>query len=401
MTDQTNFFYASVGARLTLHHLDVEHASLTRDSSVELPAPVQYVWPHPTLSRLYVASSDGMPGNVAASAPAQAGSNHFVTVLNVEASTGALTPVGPPVSLPSRPIHCCVGPDGRYLFVAYNRPSGLTVHPIDADGSVGRAVEQKKSLDFGVYGHQVRTFSRGRTVVLVSRGNDAVDGQPEDPGALKVFQLTDGQLVSLASITPGECGGYGFGPRHLDIHPNGRWVYVSIERQNELQLFDVDAEGALSAHPRQVIGSLSVAGLDPVRQMASAVHVHPSGKFVYQVNRSDGRRRIRGWSIGGQGEDSLAVYAIDRKGCLEVIQHVEMPAVHVRTFSIDPTGRILVAASIEPVSVMTESYGVSVLPASIVVYRIADDGRLEFARAYEVDTRGSLMFWTGIVRVTS
>ncbi|MGN8549234.1 beta-propeller fold lactonase family protein [Bradyrhizobium sp. 13971] len=36
-------------------------------------------------------------------------------------------------------------------------------------------------------------------------------------------------------MAPG--GGYGFGPRHLDFHPTQPWVYVSLERQNKLDVF--------------------------------------------------------------------------------------------------------------------------------------------------------------------
>src|SRR5262245_47629468 len=57
------FLYASVGPELTLYHADVESASLAQQSSVMLPAIVQYAWPHPTMPILYVASSNGGPGS--------------------------------------------------------------------------------------------------------------------------------------------------------------------------------------------------------------------------------------------------------------------------------------------------------------------------------------------------
>jgi 6-phosphogluconolactonase len=36
-------------------------------------------------------------------------------------------------------------------------------------------------------------------------------------------------------------------------------------------------------------------------------------------------------------------------------------------------------------------------PAAMVVYRIGEDGRLTFARKYDVDTGKVMQFWSGMV----
>jgi hypothetical protein len=41
--------------------------------------------------------------------------------------------------------------------------------------------------------------------------------------------------------------------------------------------------------------------------------------------------------------------------------------------------------------------GVSTVPASLAVFRVRDDGKLDFVRKYDVDVGGSTMFWMGIV----
>jgi len=45
---------------------------------------------------------------------------------------------------------------GAHVLSAHNEPSGLTVHGIAADGTLGAEVAQRGGLDFGIYGHQVR-----------------------------------------------------------------------------------------------------------------------------------------------------------------------------------------------------------------------------------------------------
>ena len=55
-------FYSGVASDLTLYGVDVDDATLTKRSTVVLPANVQYAWPHPSRQFLYVVSSGGGPG---------------------------------------------------------------------------------------------------------------------------------------------------------------------------------------------------------------------------------------------------------------------------------------------------------------------------------------------------
>src|SRR6516162_8505911 len=54
--------YASVGSELTHYDVDVAGAALTRRATIDLPASVQYVWPHASRRFLYAATSDSAPG---------------------------------------------------------------------------------------------------------------------------------------------------------------------------------------------------------------------------------------------------------------------------------------------------------------------------------------------------
>ena len=70
--------------------------------------------------------------------------------------------------------------------------------------------------------------------------------------------------------------------------------------------------------------------------------------------------------------------------------------IHPRTFHIDPSGRMLVAQHNLPVNVR-EGDNVRTQAAGLSVFRIGADGKLEFARKYDVDTGGRIMFWMGMV----
>jgi 6-phosphogluconolactonase len=78
-----------------------------------------------------------------------------------------------------------------------------------------------------------------------------------------------------------------------------------------------------------------------------------------------------------------------------LLQHTDTRGIHCRTFYIDPSGRLLVAAHIMPLPVR-DGAGVRIVPASLAVFRIHDDGRLDFVRKYDVDVGDRTMFWMGM-----
>lgn len=378
-------FYQSIGPELIRHDIDVENAALTRQGSITIAgANVQYVWPHPSKQFLYVVSSDGGPGTIP-------GTKHVANAFHIEPS-GTLRFHGGMTRLPSRPVHCSVDRSGQYLLTAYNYPSNVTVHRLDADGGIGAQLEPAEPLDTGIFAHQVLTTPGNTTAIMPTRGNNAAPDKPEDPGALKLYGFKDGVLSNLASVARGK--GLGFGPRHLDFHPTQPWMFLSVERQSELHVYKLNGDGSLPAEAMFIANALADRSSHMPTQMAGAIHVHPNGRFVYMTNRNSGTEEIGGRKVFKSGENNVAVFTIDQStGEPRLIQNIDAQTNHLRTFAIDPTGRLLIAASIQPM----EMRDGSTLPAALVLYRIGDDGRLTFARKYDVDTGRFMQFWTGIV----
>jgi 6-phosphogluconolactonase len=128
----------------------------------------------------------------------------------------------------------------------------------------------------------------------------------------------------------------GSGPRHLDFHPNGRWIYVLNELDPTLCVFAWDAErGAL-----QVLQTISTQP-DDFRGVnnPAEVFVHPSGRFVYASNR---------------GHDSIAVFAVDSDtGRLTSAGWEPTRGTPTRNFNIDPSGTFLLAANQDTNNIVT------------------------------------------------
>ena len=267
---------------------------------------------------------------------------------------------------------------------AYNDPSGVSVHAINADGGVGAEVPQRASLDAGIYAHQVRVLPSNRAVVVVTRGNEATASSREDPGALKVFRYDAGKLSDEISIAPQN--GLGFRARHLDFHPTRPWVFLTIEAQNRLQVYRRSDVG-LEPTPAFSASTLSDGGGVRPGQTASTVHVHPSGQFVYVGNR--------GAPAGGRNE--IAVFRINETtGEPSLIQNVDTRGFTPRTFALDPSGRVLVVGNQNSVSV-TEGGSTKLVPANLAVFRVGSNGTLTFVQRYDVAVARKPLWWMGIV----
>jgi 6-phosphogluconolactonase len=379
--------YASVGADLVHFDIDIARATLTRRGTVTVPANVQYAWPHASRRFLYVASSDS------ASGMGSAGTRHHVSAFRIDSESGALNPHGEAIPLPYRPIHMSTDIPSDHVLVAFNNPPGVRVYRINADATLGAEVAQPFGIEPGIFPHQVLAMPDNGHVILAARGHDAAGGKAEQPGALKVFRNDHGLLRDEESIAPD--GGYGFGPRHLDFHPTRPWIYVSLERQNAVALFTHKA-GLLAARPAYQESTLMEPGNIRGHQLVGTVHVHPNGRFVYVANRASSTVERDGKQVFAGGENSIAAFAVDQEsGSPRPIQHVDTRGIHCRTFHIDPSGRLMVCAHIMGLPLADGSE----IPTRLTLFRIGDDGRLSFARAYDVETGGRLMWWMGMVTV--
>jgi 6-phosphogluconolactonase (cycloisomerase 2 family) len=383
------FFYASLGPALRFYQIDIDGAALTPKGAVTLPVDVQYAWPHPLAPFLYAASSNGGSASLGIS-----GDTHFLSALRIDGGTGALRLHGQSVALRFRPIHVTVDRNGAYALVVYNSPASVTVHRINEDGTLGYEIPQISPLDAGIFPHQIRLLPANDTAILVARGNDAAKGRPEDPGALKVLAFKDGQLSNRATVAPG--GGYGFGPRHLDLHPDRPFVYVARERENKINVYRL-ANGTLDPQAVFEKDTLAQPGHIRSRQQASAVHVHPTGRYVYVANRAYDTIDFDGKKVFPGGENNIAVFSIDQAtGEPTLVQNEDVRGIYPRTFALDPSGRVLIATNIEP-KLVRDGTGLKTVPANFATFHVGPDGGLKFAHTYETDTRGALQFWSGIV----
>jgi 6-phosphogluconolactonase (cycloisomerase 2 family) len=188
----------------------------------------------------------------------------------------------------------------------------------------------------------------------------------------------------VTSIAPSN--GIGFRSRHLDFHPTGPWIFLTLESQNRLEVFERHGD-TVSAAPRFSKSTLASGGGVVAGQTASTVHVHPNGQFVYVANR------------GGTPANSndIAVFRINQQtGEPSLIQNIDTHGFTPRTFSVDPGGRLLVVGNQNTMDVRNGATAETV-PANLSVFRIRADGKLEYVNRYDVAVGRKPLWWTGLV----
>jgi 6-phosphogluconolactonase (cycloisomerase 2 family) len=370
--------YAAVGAELTWYDIDADKGVMNRRGSIQAPANVQEAWKHPSKDFLYVAWSNGGSSYTGGGGTGPVGDKHGVSAYRIDRATGALTAHGEPGVLPSRPVYITTDVDGTHVIAGHNEPSRLTVLRILPDGAVGEEVPQAAKLDFGIYGHQVRIDPSNRAAILVTRGNGPTADKPEDPGAIRIFSYRNGVLSPRQTVAPN--GGFNFQVRHIEFHPSGKWVYANLERQNKVDVFRRSGDGILSEAP--IFMKDPAADPGKARGSTSSIHAHPNGRFLYVADR-----------VSGGGE--IAVFSINQEtGEPTLIQSAPTRGLSPRTFALDESGRVLVAANQSPGPLRDGTR----VPARLTLFHIGSDGKLEFASLQDLETTtSSVLFWAGIV----
>ncbi len=283
--------------------------------SVELagkaPSP-SYVALSPDGKFLYAAVESGK-GSVASFA---VGAGGKLTALNEQPAGGDGT------------CHIWVDATGKTVLAANYGGGSIVGYRTNADGSLGErsafvqfeGTGPDKARQEKPHGHGIYTDASNQFVYACDLGTDNVWTFLFDAakGTLKPAEPASAKVPA------------GAGPRHLAIHPNGRFAYANNEMGLSVTAFNRDTKTA-ALTPVQTLSTLPEG--TPTKGVSTAeIFCHPSGKWLYASNR---------------GHDSIAVYAIAADGKLTWIETAPAGVKVPRGFGIDPTGKWLVAAGQE------------------------------------------------------
>ena len=194
---------------------------------------------------------------------------------------------------------------------------------INNDGSIGSQLYFEKFEGSSVnpnrqkrpYPHYINSTIDGKFVLSADLGTDKVMIHKVDEAG----RMTVHSSQPFLKLPPNS------GPRHLEFHPNNRWIYVL----NELN----------STMSRVVYQQRKFTLLETVSTLpddfddtsySAAVRLHPNGRYLYCSDR---------------GSDTISVFEIDDQGRLTRVQTFGEGVGWVRDFNVTPSGQFIMAGN--------------------------------------------------------
>lgn len=248
--------------------------------------------------------------------------------------TGELTRLNSQSTQGAYPCHVALDKSEKHIVVSNYMGGNVVVYPINEDGTVGTTTDQAQHYGCSKGNIERQEGPHAHSVTFTPDNNYALAA---DLGKDMILSYT---LNSQGKLMPHKNGlvntGLGQGPRHMDFHPKGRFVFLLNELGNSINSYRYESEnGAL-----ELVHSIATLPDDyDGESIASDIHVHPNGKFLYASNR---------------GHDSIIICRInEQNGTLEVLGFQSTLGQHPRNFSIDPRGNYLLVANKDSNSIVT------------------------------------------------
>lgn len=216
--------------------------------------------------------------------------------------------------------------DGRWALTASYGSGAIAVFPLHTDGKIGPPTDTKQPWPLSAFGdqalhdrqeaphpHQIRLDPTTQAWALAcDLGSDHV--------YVYAFDSGKGALTGAVNSDKHLKLPHGAGPRHLDFHPSGRYVYVLCELAGTVVMCEWDSEhGTLSL--KQTVRLMERGVACSRAHHSGGCHVVCSGTHIYATCRTD---------------NSLVVYSIaPTSGKLTFVQRVSTGGFCSRHFLVD------------------------------------------------------------------
>ncbi len=248
-----------------------------------------------------------------------------VTAFSFNRDSGTLTKLNEVITAGAHPCYISINKKGNNAVIGNYSGGNISVLGINSNGTIspprqtiqhnGNSINRKRQEKAHVH---ATVFSPDYQRLLApDLGMDK----------LMIYKVAPGSGALLAADPPFVEVNPGAGPRHLEFHPNGLFVYLIEELTGTVGVYKY-SEGKLSllqntsAHPLSYNGAMGSAD----------IHVSPDGNFLYCSNRGDA--------------NNIAIFRIDQEtGMIKIAGFQPTLGIHPRNFSFDPSGNFLLVAN--------------------------------------------------------
>eukprot|EP01051_Picozoa_sp_SAG22_P000885 SAG22_NODE_29_length_28404_cov_23.294153_6_plen_356_part_00 len=313
----------------------------------ELPTEFgnEFLLPHPTTARIYGLASPGHA--MAAETHPASGVLHGVETFRC-----------------SGDAHLELSADGNWAIVCCYAAGEVEVLRVLAGGELGSPVDSKvvanrlhqyaaelADRQESAHPHQALLDPTNKWCLVSDLGSDVV--------WVYAFDTRAGTLTGASSDARHLRLPQGAGPRHLDFHPSGDFVYVNCELTGDVMAARFDSRGTGKLTAVQTVGALP-AGVPCSREGSRGnadIHCSADGRFVFVTTRTD---------------HAVVTFGVDAAtGELGLLHRTPSGGLTPRHFSLDPSGVFLRVVNQDGVDGREgEDTG------CVVTFRIGVDGKL-------------------------
>ncbi|HMO32207.1 MAG TPA: lactonase family protein [Lacibacter sp.] len=247
-----------------------------------------------------------------------------VTSFRVNTASGVLQLVNTVASAGAHPCYVAAHPSGRWLAVGNYSSGNLSLYRIETDGSLSEALQTinhsgssiNQSRQREPHVHATVFTADGKLLLVPDLGTDQVRRYRFDATAGKLSPANPAFLA----LPPGA------GPRHLELHPLKKIVYVMNELSGTVAVFATVGKTQrllqeISSHPEGFSGTTGSAD----------IHLSPDGRHLYCSNRGSA--------------NNLAIFSVQKNGTLVPAGHTPVQGIQPRNFTIHPSGNFVLVAN--------------------------------------------------------
>ena len=293
-----------------VYKFNIETGEISFVSAVKTSNP-SFVAVSPDKKFVYAVNEDD-PGNV--------------TAFSFNRSNGQLTQLNQQPSHGRHPCYITIDKNGKWVIVGNYSSGTIAVYPTNKDGTLGSATDSvlhegssvNSERQEAAHVHATVLNKNNKTLYVPDLGMDMV-----------VMYNLDGKTGKLKELsTPFVATEPGAGPRHIDIHPSGKYAYLMEEMSGAVSVYKIEKDGYLS-----LLQNISGLPRDFNGVVGSAdIHVSPDGRFLYCSNRGE--------------SNTIGIFGINQSnGQLDWIDHQSTLGKTPRNFNFDPSGNFLLVAN--------------------------------------------------------
>jgi 6-phosphogluconolactonase len=205
-----------------------------------------------------------------------------VSAFTIDPASGKLTMLNQESTGGDGPCWVATDATGKVALVANYGGGSVESLPIKPDGSLGAPAtfiqhtgsSVNKSRQSQPHAHSFNVTPDNRYAIAADLGLDK----------LMIYDLNTSDATLKPHDPPFATMPPGAGPRHLAFHPNGKFAYVCGEMGMTVTAFAYDGvKGTLTQI--QTTGTLPQGTESSTKFSTAEVQVHPSGRFLYVSNR--------------------------------------------------------------------------------------------------------------------